>query len=145
MPDDLHREALVVESFELAAGCCEDLTPLVYARLFEEQPEMEILFWRDTNHQIKGEMLSRVISAILDFAGQRLYAATLIQCEVITHEGYDVPPNVFAVFFGTVRDTVRALLGAHWSGPMDVAWGSLLNDLNFYVTHPDQSQTIGAA
>ena len=139
------REALVTETFELAAALCDDLTPPVYARLFSEQPEMEVLFWRDTNHQIKGEMLSRVISAILDFAGTRLYAATLIQCEVITHEGYDVPPDVFAVFFGTVRDTVRQLLGVGWTAPMDAAWDSLLTDLNFYVTHPDQSQTIAAA
>ena len=108
MPDQ--REQLITQTFEIAADLCEDLTPLVYARLFRDQPEMEPLFWRDKNHQVKGEMLSRVISAILDFAGERLYAATMIQCEVITHEGYDVPPEVFAVFFGTVRDTLRDLL-----------------------------------
>ena len=111
MPD--RREVLITESFEIAADLCEDLTPLVYARLFREHPDMEILFWRDKNHQVKGEMLSRAISAVLDFAGERLYAATMIQCEVITHEGYDVPPDVFAVFFGTVRDTLRGVL-ASW-------------------------------
>ena len=74
---------LIVESLELAAERCEDLTPLVYARLFREQPEMEALFWRDSNGQIKGEMLARVIEAILDFVGERLYASRLIQCEVV--------------------------------------------------------------
>ena len=142
MPDK--REQLITESFEIAADLCEDLTPLVYARLFRDQPEMEPLFWRDKNHQIKGEMLSRVISAILDFAGERLYASTMIQCEVITHEGYDVPPEVFAVFFGTVRSTLRDLLADQWTRDMDEAWESLLIELNFYVTHPDQSQTIPA-
>ena len=142
MPDQ--REALITETFEIAADLCEDLTPVVYARLFREQPEMEPLFWRDKNHQVKGEMLSRVISAILDFAGERLYAATMIQCEVITHEGYDVPPDVFAVFFGTVRDSLKDLLADRWTKAMDEAWDSLLIDLNFYVTHPDQSQTIPA-
>jgi len=142
MPDQ--REALITESFEIAADLCEDLTPLVYGRLFREHPDMETLFWRDRNHQVKGEMLSRVISAILDFAGERLYAATMIQCEVITHEGYDVPPDVFAVFFGTVRNTLRDVLAERWSKAMDEAWDGLLIDLNFYVTHPDQSQTIPA-
>ena len=142
MPDQ--REQLITETFEIAADLCEDLTPLVYARLFRDQPEMEPLFWRDKNHQVTGEMLSRVISAILDFAGERLYAATMIQCEVITHEGYDVPPEVFAVFFGTVRSTLHDLLADQWTGAMDEAWESLLIELNFYVTHPDQSQTIPA-
>lgn len=142
MPDQ--REQLIIQTFEIAADLCEDLTPLVYARLFRDQPEMEPLFWRDKNHQVKGEMLSRVISAILDFAGERLYAATMIQCEVITHEGYDVPPEVFAVFFGTVRDTLRDLLADRWTPDINQAWESLLIELNFYVTHPDQSQTIPA-
>ena len=142
MPDQ--REVLITESFEIAADLCEDLTPLVYARLFREHPDMELLFWRDKNHQVKGEMLSRVISAVLDFAGERLYAATMIQCEVITHEGYDVPPDVFAVFFGTVRDTLRGVLAERWSPALDQAWASLLIELDFYVTHPDQSQTIPA-
>ena len=142
MPD--RREVLITESFEIAADLCEDLTPLVYARLFREHPDMEILFWRDKNHQVKGEMLSRVISAVLDFAGERLYAATMIQCEVITHEGYDVPPDVFAVFFGTVRDTLRGVLAERWTPALDQAWASLLIELDFYVTHPDQSQTIPA-
>ena len=142
MPDQ--REQLITQTFEIAADLCEDLTPLVYTRLFRDQPEMEPLFWRDKNHQVKGEMLSRVISAILDFAGERLYAATMIQCEVITHEGYDVPPDVFATFFGTVRNTLADLLDGQWTAAMDEAWASLLIELDFYVTHPDQSQTIPA-
>ncbi|OYU70900.1 MAG: globin [Alphaproteobacteria bacterium PA2] len=142
MPDQ--REQLIIETFEIAADLCEDLTPLVYARLFRDQPEMEPLFWRDKNHQVKGEMLSRVISAILDFAGERHYASTMIQCEVITHEGYDVPPEVFATFFGTVRNTLAELLAGQWTPAKDEAWASLLIELNFYVTHPDQSQTIPA-
>ena len=61
--------ALVVASLELAAERAGDLTPLVYTRLFAEQPQMEALFWRDKTGQIKGEMLARVFEAILDFVG----------------------------------------------------------------------------
>jgi len=138
------RADLIVESLELAAERCEDLTPLVYARLFREQPQMEALFWRDTNGQIKGEMLARVIEAILDFVGDRLYASHLIQCEVVTHAGYDVPPEVFGVFFGVVAATLRELLGEAWTAEFEDAWTGLLADLDFYVTHPDQSQTAMA-
>ncbi|HWA61220.1 MAG TPA: globin [Caulobacteraceae bacterium] len=132
---------LIEQSFEIAAERCEDLTPLVYARLFREHPEMEPLFWRDTNGAIKGEMLSRVIQAILDFVGERLYAHTLIQCEVITHEGYDVPPQTFRLFFGIVAATLKDVVADDWTAAMDAAWTTLLTDLDFYVTHPDQSQT----
>ena len=138
------RAELIVESLELAAERCEDLTPLVYARLFREQPQMEELFWRDTNGAIKGEMLARVIEAILDFIGDRLYASRLIQCEVVTHAGYDVPPEVFGVFFGVVAATLRDLLGEAWTPAFEGSWRQLLADLDFYVKHPDQRATAAA-
>jgi len=52
---------LIIRSFELAAERSSDLTPLVYARLFRDQPEMEALFVRDKDNSIKGEMLAGVI------------------------------------------------------------------------------------
>src|SRR5216683_6830141 len=101
-------------SLELAAERGGDLTPLVYQRLFERCPQMAALFWRDRNDSIKGEMLARVVEAILDFVGERRYAARLIQCEVITHEGYDVPRDVFGQFFGVVADVVSELCAPDW-------------------------------
>jgi hemoglobin-like flavoprotein len=136
---------LIEATFELAAERCEDLTPLVYRRLFAQQPQMEALFQRDRNDAVKGEMLARVIEAILDFAGERRYAAHLIQCEVITHAGYEVPPEVFGLFFGTVAAELRELLGDDWTPAIDAAWTRLLGELDFYVTHPDQHETAGRA
>jgi hemoglobin-like flavoprotein len=133
--------SMIEASLELAAERCEDLTPLVYERLFREHPEMEALFWRDTNHAVKGEMLARVFEAILDFVGERKYASTMIQCEVVTHEGYDVPPDVFRMFFATVAATLKALLAGDWTDDMDQAWVKLLADLDYYVIHPDQYET----
>ncbi|WP_421933861.1 globin domain-containing protein [Phenylobacterium sp.] len=135
---------LIERSLELAAERCEDLTPLVYARLFADHPQMEAMFWGDTNWAIRGEMLSKVFSAILDFIGERLYAHTLIQTEVVNHAGYDVPPDVFRVFFGTVAATVREVIGADWTPDIDQAWTDLLAQLDFYVTHPNQAETQGA-
>ena len=138
------RPELIEESLELAAERCEDLTPLVYARLFREQPEMEANFWRDKNGAIKGEMLARVFEAILDFIGERRYAHHLIQCEVVTHAGYDVPPDVFATFFGVVCETLKDVVGQAWRPDIDAAWRELLVDLDWYVQHPNQAETAAA-
>ena len=137
--------SLIETSLELAAERCEDLTPVVYDRLFAQYPDMRALFWRDTNHSVKGEMLAKVFEALLDFAGARKYAAAMIQCEVITHEGYDVPPDVFRIFFAVVADSIREVLGEAWTPPMAAAWQDLLEQLDYYVTHPDQYETIAAA
>jgi hypothetical protein len=64
---------------------------------------------------------------------------------VVTHAGYDVPPDVFRVFFGTVADTLRELLAEAWRPDIDEAWRTLLADLDFYVTHPDQAETAAMA
>lgn len=104
---------------------------------------MEALFWRDAGGLIKGEMLMRVFEAILDFIGERRYADRLIQCEVVTHDGYDVPPEVFATFFGVVGEVVRETCGAAWTTALDGAWERLLADLHFYVTHPSQAANQG--
>jgi len=123
----------VVASLELAAERAGDLTPLVYERLFAEQPEMEALFWRDKTGQIKGEMLARVFEAILDFVGERLYAEHLIQTSVVIHTEYGVPPDIFRTFFGVVGATVCEVLDEQWTPQMSAAWDSLLSDLDAYV------------
>jgi hemoglobin-like flavoprotein len=140
------RSELIEESFERASERCEDLTPLVYARLFREHPEMEALFGRDPGDQVKGEMLARVIQSILDFIGERHYAATLIQSEVINHAGFQVPPAVFGTFFATVAATLADLLGADWTPAMAAAWAELLQDLDAYATYrePAADASVGA-
>jgi hemoglobin-like flavoprotein len=119
-----------------------DPTPLVYSRLFTQHPEMEALFWRDADGAIKGEMLSRVFQAILDFIGERRYADHMIGCEIITHEGYDVPREVFATFFGVVAETLREALGPDWTAQTEVAWTALLAELDAYV---QATPRVGAA
>jgi hemoglobin-like flavoprotein len=126
--------ALIEKTFEIAAQRCEDLTPLVYGRLFAQQPQMEALFCLDQNHQVRGEMLSQVIRAMLDFVGERHYVAGLIQTEVVTHAGYDVPPAVFASFFAVVADTLREVLAEAWTADIAATWRDLLAGLEAYLT-----------
>ncbi len=130
---------LIVLSLERVGEVGGDITPLVYARLFAEHPDMEALFARDRDGSVKGEMLARVFDAILDFIDRRAYAARMIQCEVVTHEGYGVPPEVFGLFFATVGATVAEVLDAEWTAAMAGAWTRLLADLDWYATHSDQT------
>ena len=140
MPTPSADAALILQSLEIAAEA-GDLTGPVYARLFREQPEMRALFWRDTDNAIKGEMLAKVFDAIIDFVGERRYADKLIQCEVVTHDGYDVPPPVFATFFGVVAWELREACGARWTPAMQSAWERLLAELDFYVQNPSYVAT----
>ncbi len=138
MRTDTADAKAIEASLEIAAERGGDLTPRVYGVLFARQPEMEPHFFRDTNGIIKGEMLMKVFEAILDFIGERRYADHLIQCEVVTHEGYDVPREVFATFFGVVHEVVREACAADWTPAMATAWERTLADLDYYVTHPEQ-------
>jgi hemoglobin-like flavoprotein len=128
----------IERSLEIAGERGGDLTPVVYGRLFARQPQMQALFWRDANHAIKGEMLMRVFEAILDFIRARQFADHLISTEVVTHAGYDVPPPVFATFFGLVAEVVQEACGPDWTPAMAGAWRRTLADLDHYVAHPDR-------
>jgi hemoglobin-like flavoprotein len=137
-PTDPADADAIERSLEIAGERGGDLTKVVYARLFERQPEMKVLFWRDTDDAVKGEMLSRVFEAILDFIRARQYADHLIQTEVVTHAGYDVPPDVFATFFGLIAEVVQEACGADWTPAMAGAWRRTLADLDAFVVHPER-------
>jgi hemoglobin-like flavoprotein len=130
--DPADAEAIEL-SLEIAGERGGDLSPVVYARLFERQPDMKLLFWRDTKDTIKGEMLMRTFEAILDFIRKRQFADHMIATEVVTHAGYDVPPDVFATFFGLVAEIVQETCGADWTPAMAGAWRRTLGDLDHYV------------
>jgi len=123
----------VIASLERAADRVGDLTSLVYARLFAEQPETQGLFWRDKSGQIRGEMLAKVFETILDFVGERQFAEHLIRASLVVHTEYAVPENLFGTFFGVVMRTVRQVLGETWDSDTDAAWGCLLADLDSVV------------
>jgi hemoglobin-like flavoprotein len=123
------RTNLIQHSFELAAARCEDLTPLVYRRLFREHPEAEPMFRREANDLVKGSMLALTIEAIMDFAGDRSGSFRMIQCEVQSHD---------AKFFGVIAETMREILGADWSPEIDDAWQRSLGELGLFIADPDQ-------
>jgi hemoglobin-like flavoprotein len=129
----------IIASLEIAAERKGDLSNDVYARLFAQFPDTEPLFVMDRDGQVRGAMLTHVFDTIFDFIGERRYAHRFIASEIITHDGYNVPPDAFAAFFGIVRDEVRAACGAHWSADMNEAWLRLLIDLDHCIARLGQA------
>jgi hemoglobin-like flavoprotein len=126
----------IEQSFELAASRCTDLTPLVYQRLFEQHPETRAMFRTQGGELVMGSMLALTIEAILDFAGDRRGQFRLIACEVVSHDGYGTPRELFTAFFAVIRDTLRDLLRDEWSPDMAQAWDRLLIEIDAFVSVP---------
>ena len=129
------------QSFELAAERCEDLTPLVYRRLFREHPEAEAMFRREGADLVRGAMLAQTLDAIMDFAGDRSGRFRMIECEVQSHDAYGTPRELFGAFFGVIAGTMRELLASDWSPEIDDAWRKLLAELDRVVA--DTNPMIG--
>lgn len=129
--------ALITLSLEIASERGGDLTAAVYTRLFQERPDLEPLFVMDKDGAVRGEMLSRVFDAILDFIGPRAYAHNLIHAEATTHDGYNVPRETFTLFFTTVHHTVRESCGPAWAQSMDAAWRRMLTDLSTFIARAE--------
>lgn len=121
---------LIQHSFELAAERCEDLTPLVYRRLFREHPETQAMFRSEASELVRGSMLALTIDAMLDFAGDRTGHFRMIECELQSHEAYGTPRELFGNFFGVIAETMREVLGDDWSPEIDTAWRKLLDDID---------------
>jgi hemoglobin-like flavoprotein len=131
------RTNLIQHSFELAAARCEDLTPLVYRRLFREHPEAEPMFRREGGDLVKGSMLALTIDAIMDFAGDRSGSFRMIQCEVQSHDAYGTPRELFGKFFGVISETMREILGTDWSPEVEEAWRRLLAEIDQVVAESE--------
>jgi len=123
----------IARSFELAAERCEDLTPMIYARLHREHPETPAMFRTQGSDLVKGSMLAMTIEAILDLAGERSGKFRMIECEVSSHDAYGTPRDLFLAFFGVIADTLRELLGADWSADMEKAWADMLAEIEVVV------------
>jgi len=123
----------IERSFEIAAERCDDLTPLVYARLHREHPETLTMFRTEGSELVKGSMLAMTIDSILDLAGERSGKFRMIACEVSSHDAYGTPRDLFIAFFGVIAATLREVLAAEWSAEIDSAWQKLLADIEGIV------------
>ena len=121
---------LIQHSFELAAARCEDLTPLVYDRLFREYPETRAMFRSEGSELVRSSMLALTVDAMLDFAGDRSGHFRMIECEVQSHDACGTPRELFGKFFDVIAETMREVLGNDWSPEIDAAWRKLLDEID---------------
>jgi hemoglobin-like flavoprotein len=133
---------LVIASLARAGERCADLTPLVYARLFEVHPETRSMFRAEARDLVKGSMLQMALEAILDFVGERNAHFRMIACEAQNHDGQGTPPELFKSFFTVIVDALRDLLGEDWSPAVDAAWRATLVELE---RHIDQALGLSLA
>jgi hemoglobin-like flavoprotein len=127
----------VHRSLELVAARCQDLTPRVYHRLFQQHPEAETMFRSQGSELVMGSMLALTIEAMLDFAGDRTGRFRMIGCEVSSHDAHGTPRQLFGQFFAVIAATVREILGADWSPEIDEAWRRLLAEIDSVVTQAE--------
>ena len=123
----------IERSLELAAIRCEDLRPLVYARLHRDYPQTRAMFRTEGSEPVKGSMLALTLEAILDLAGARSGKFRMIECEISSHDAYGTPRELFIAFFGVIAATLRELLGAEWSEDIEVAWRNLQAEIEIMV------------
>jgi hemoglobin-like flavoprotein len=121
--------AVIATTLELVAARVGDPTPIVFQRLFRENPELEALFVRDDAGLVRGQMFQVTIESLLDFIGDRAYGANLIQIERVNHQGLGVEPDVFDTFYITVMATFRDILGEEWTPEMERAWTGVVREL----------------
>jgi len=114
--------ALLEASLELVAERIGDPAPLVYARLFAEEPALEALFVRDRLGTVRGNMLTTALECLVDFAGSGAYATHFVSAERVNHGGLGVPDAAFDRFYATVIGVFREALGAEWTDATDAAW-----------------------
>jgi hemoglobin-like flavoprotein len=124
----------IERSFELASERCGDITALVYQRLHAERPETRTMFRTEGSELVKGSMLAMTIEAILDFAGERSGKFRMIACEVMSHDAYGTPRELFIAFFGVILRTLQEVVGPDWTAEMDQAWRKLLAEIEAVVT-----------
>jgi hypothetical protein len=63
---------------------------------------------------------------------------------MVTHEGYDVPREVFTTFFTVVRDTVEEVLGAAWTPEMAGAWAEMLAEIDRFAGLTPRTDVVSA-
>ncbi len=126
MTDDA---AVIAETLERVAERVGDPIPLVFRRLFQEQPELEALFVQDSDGLVRGQMFQVTMESLLDFLGDRAYGTNLIQIERVNHVGLGVEPEVFDKFYLTVMATFKDILGADRTPEMNIVWTRVVHQL----------------
>ena len=121
MTDSPTPAALIHHCLETLADEVASLSPTVYARFFQRQPQAEVLFGNDGEDLLKTDMLTRLLVQILEFAeGQA--NPELIVSWAADHAGYGVDLVMFPAMFDSLAETLREATGEAWTPAVERAW-----------------------
>lgn len=119
--------ACLDHTLDLVAKRVGDPAPLVFARLFDEAPELQALFCNDASGAVRAEMFLRAVECLQDAVGARQFSAGLVAAEHQTHQGYGVATAQFQRFFTLVVEVFRGVLGSDWTPEIERAWNRALH------------------
>lgn len=126
---------IITQTLELVVEKVGDPAPMVYERLFKARPDLEEMFFMDSDGGVRGSMLQQCFDCIFDIAGEGILCGSVIPSECQRHEEYGVEAELFVSFFATIRDTFRDLLADAWTSQTEDAWSALLADLEGVQAH----------
>lgn len=113
--------ALIHSSLEHIAERISDITPAVYARYFARQPDARALFGNDDCDELKGDMLSRLIVQIMEYAEGRANPEIIVSWAA-DHVAYGVSMSMFPAMFESLEETLREIAGEAWTPEVGYAW-----------------------
>ena len=132
MENTSKNAALIHQTLEYVAETVADLTPLVYARYFSIHPEARELFGNDDDDSLKGEMLSRLVLQIMEYA-EGHSDPDIIVSWASDHMGYGVSLTMFPAMFKSVKETLIEAAGTTWTDQVDRAWEQQFDGLQALI------------
>lgn len=120
--------AIILETLALVADRQGDPADAIYAELFSQHPQLEPLFWLDSDGGVRASMVQQALECVLDRAEGGWGARAVVTAARQHHHGYGVPPESFDEFFVAMRSAFRGILGVEWTAERDRAWVGLLAD-----------------
>ncbi|MGD1935666.1 MAG: globin [Candidatus Phaeomarinobacter sp.] len=117
------------QTLEMVGEKVGDPAPLVYERLFKQRPDLEEMFFMDSDGGVRGSMLQQCFDCLFDAAGEGILCSSVLPSESQRHVEYGVEADLFISFFTTIRDTCKEVVAGDWTPDMDSAWDDLLKQL----------------
>lgn len=119
----------VTASLECLAERMGDPKDAIYSRLFALYPDLEQLFFLDTNGDVRGEMLSQAFDVLMKAEAGNSQADILVRAARFAHDGYGVSEVQFDIFFDVLREVTQEALQEDWTRDTESAWLNVLAQL----------------
>jgi hemoglobin-like flavoprotein len=113
---------LITESYELVS-VGRRFAQKFYARLFEQAPEMRVLFPDDLSLQVT--KLTDMLAALVDKLDSPVELAKLLQALGERHRGYSIEARHFAPVGRALFETLESEIGPRFDGATRRAWIAL--------------------